>query len=142
MRFLIDELRTELTQTITFYKRTHIYSIAPYLYKSGTVAGDIKISITVSGSELFSKTLNISEINGNGGIVDGNYFHGYINFQDDCILDAGTYTIKMEALGAYSFSEDSMWGWRVDHENELYFNEETDYDAIKPKQLKVFAYEY
>ena len=142
MKFMAAELITELTQDITISERTSIYSIAPYLLKVGTVAGGLKLSITSGGNELFTKSLLVTEIVGNGGITADNHFHGFINFDHDCILDPGTYTIKLEPTGAYTFSQSAWWGWIIDHEDEIYFNQTVNNDCTKPYKLKVFAYEY
>lgn len=114
MKLIVHELITTLSQDITIgLNHLLCYGIRPHLLKFGNPTG----TLTLQLQDAFGKKIQDFETLNISSIPAGNYYHGYIRFQNNVPLKADeTYTIALIPGGGYSFSESAYIGWCKDYD--------------------------
>lgn len=116
---VVDELKTTLTQTITFnqYRKYHIEAIKIKLLMFNAPSGTFTLTIKQGGTSLASKSFTSADIKTDLSTSD-NYAYLYkaLDFDNSLILKNGTYDFELSSSG-YTFSNSSYLGWIKSHEN-------------------------
>lgn len=139
---VIEELITELSQQIRMKldTRSHIASLAPYIYMHNAPAGTFTLSITGTGVN-FSKSFTCADIKAALNTTN-NYAHVFMPVVplSPLYLKRDIYTVKLSASG-YTFSESSFLAWIKEHEdvkhNIEYIPTNDEYNPFSMR-IKVF----
>jgi hypothetical protein len=110
VKLIVHELQDEgLTQTLVPDKRINVVAMRPHLYRHQWPDGSLKVQIK-QGATLIaeSEAQPISEI----GTED--YFHGYVRFYVNAILEKDveySFILISDDGDPYEFSEPAYIGW-------------------------------
>lgn len=135
MNLYVHELKTVLSQEITTPARAvHIEAIRPHLYKHLAPAGNFKIQILDTDSNLVaeSSTLTAADISAS------NYFHGYVKFTVKCTLSASTNYFIQLAATSYTFSGSAFIGWCNDYDLRKYTS--SGEGIYSPLDMEIWEY--
>lgn len=141
MYLIVDELNTELEQTITLTKKVMILkAIRPYLYLNNINTGDLTISIELDSVEIASVTQSIASIKANLE-NDNTYYHGFVNFELDNYLriDRDDYVVKMVGDNGYTYASNSFAGWVKEYDNRTNNTAVTVADLDSPHSLQLWS---
>lgn len=149
---VLDELNTTLDQVFTVPANTRIVSerIRPRIYiaqPSGLMGGSLKLSIMndTATTTLDSLTQSMADIRTSGSTnLTDNYYYGHISFvwEKPIILQAGTYTLRLEGISGYTYSVSDYIGWIKDHEDII-----VDIDGLpsisedNPFSFEIYSYQ-
>lgn len=125
--------------TLGLNTRTHIESIAPYIYMHNAPSGAFTISVhDANDVSLFSGSFTSAQIK-TALNTASNYAHAFYPILTDGALklEAGEYKIVMSSYG-YTQNSDSFIAWVQQHED---LNNELDYvpldDSENPLSLRI-----
>lgn len=133
MRLLVHELVANsgvgsLLQWIsTKSKKEHLTHVRPHLLKFGAPAGALTVQLVDEDGNVLttSESVDIDDIS------SADYFHGYVRFEIEYVLEAETrYGLLLQSSG-YSFSESAYIGWCADRDLAKYekqFSAQADED--------------
>lgn len=110
-RLLVDELVTELSQTVVPERNMRIRAIYVGLLRYNTTSGTLKLNIEDENGELNeeSPTVDVSSL----GALD--YVHGLFRFDLQASIRKDTsYKLTLVAGGGYSHSSSTFVGWKRD----------------------------
>lgn len=118
MKLLVEPLRTTITYNGDATGRILARNIRPRIYKAGSPAGTLTLTVKQSGDTLGTASLTLAAIE--TGIGSSDYFHGVINFafSQDVVINKGAFTVELSASG-YTFSESAHYGWIADFEDPV-----------------------
>jgi len=107
LKLIVHELTgDDLEQVLRSDRRTIVEAVRPHLYRHNFAAGSLQMQI-YDGVTLIAES-NVVAIS---TIGTENYFHGYVTFLINAVLDKDTdYTFKLTSSG-YTFDEGSYIGW-------------------------------
>lgn len=122
MNLILEELGllgSTLQQKITVGERPVIVKhIRPHIYKHGTPAGSLKVQILDGSLTVIAESalVTVASITA----ISNTYYHGYIQFDVDCGMQANqSYWIRLASTG-YTYAANNFIGWCKDFDLKKY----------------------
>lgn len=142
-KLVVDELRTTLSQEITYSlnKRVSIAAISIYVYMHNSPSGTFTLSVKSGATTVASQDFTATELKTNLSTSDDYlYMWKPIQFDDAIQLEKGVYTLELSSSG-YTYSSSSWIGWIKEHEN-LFIPSYGDLDNFSMYPLSYRIYQY
>lgn len=115
MKLLVNELISELKQTISGDKISIVEGIRLHLYKHRNPAGTLYLDVR-KGRQTIASSAGVQI----SAISDAPFFHGQVLFEIKAHLRAGTaYDLVLRHEG-YAFTEEAYVGWCLDFDFRTY----------------------
>ena len=110
----VEELKTTLNQEILVGDNNlNVEAIRPRLYKHNVPAGTLQVQVRDTNDKIIS-TSNSITITDISAVA---FFHGFIRFDINAGLKAGTTYRLFLVPSGYTFTESDYVGWVKDHED-------------------------
>ena len=110
----VEELKTTLNQEILVGDNNlNVEAVRPRIYKHNAPAGSLQVQIRDTNDKIIasSNSVTISSVSASA------FFHGFIRFDINAGLKAGTTYRLFLVPSGYTFAESDYIGWVKDHED-------------------------